>query len=162
MNDILSLFNSISLNSEISSPIDLQVGQVIDFLYIPENIYYTGKIVKMVRHLFNPTLDYRTQDSDYINLCIYKNNVQSSTKDVFIRDITNVSINKNLYKVSIEDISEIYSLSKKSIRIWYSKNNQEMLISVLKVYDVMEPYIIAFNYSTNQQQILYLSGITLL
>jgi hypothetical protein len=97
-----------------------------------------------------------------MNLCIYKNNVQSSTKDVFIRDITNVSINKNLHKVSIEDISEIYSSTTKPIRIWYSKNNQEMLISVLKVYDVMEPYIIAFNYSTNQQQILYLSGITLL
>ena len=131
------------------------VGQVIDFLYIPENVYYTGKIVKIARYQFNPILD-------YINLCIYKNNVQSSTKDVFIKDITNVSINNNLYKVSIEDITELYSSITKPIRIWYSKNNQEMLISVLKVYDVMEPYIIAFNYSTNQQQILYLSGITLL
>jgi len=141
--DLINLFNSISLTKEISKN-DLQLNDVIDFLYLPDQKYYTAKIVKIVYN-------------KYINVCIYTNNVQTDARDILLQDISNITLNTSLFNNKIEDFQK-----HERIPILYYKTGEEMLITVIKIYDVAEPHIIAYNYNKLKIETLYLSGIKIL
>jgi hypothetical protein len=140
--DLINLFNSISLTKEISKN-DLKLNDVIDFFYLPDQKYYTAKIVKIVYN-------------KYINVCIYTNNVQTDARDILLQDISNITLNTTLYKNKIEDFQ---TENLKRIPILYYKTGEEMIITVIKTVDVAEPYIIAYNHNKSKKEILYLSGI---
>ena len=148
--DLINLFSSISFSKEINTN-DLKLNDVIDFLYIPDQKYYTAKIVKIVYN-------------KYINVCIYTNNVQTEARDILLQDISNITINTSLYKNKIDDFetSNLGSGPSKRIPILYYKTGEEMLITVLKIYNVAEPHVLAYNHNKSKKEILYLSGIQIL